>query len=171
VDRQAPDPLDAYACIYQAFNEGLEQAQGDMIAMIHVCDRLAGLSILAMAAQTLERTGCDAVYADLAYVAGNGSELPLRYWHSGHLCAENIACGWTPPLACFFARRQAIERIKACQGRYFTESPLPDPWRRTFTLMASVGIRIAYVPRVWVQVPTYSPTNQVLARMIGCQDL
>jgi glycosyltransferase len=167
-----PDPLDAYCAIYDAFNEGLKRAEGELVGMIHVCDRFASTSVIADAAQTLAATKAHAVYGDLAYIAGHHSDQPLRYWHSGHISPENIACGWTPPLASLIARRDAFERLRADNGMYFATTPYPDPWRLAFLAMTvGMGMRLAYVPKVWLQIPIYSPTNQVMARMIGCQDL
>lgn len=171
-DRQSQAPLASYTCMYQAFNRGLQEATGELVCMMHVCDRFAAPTVLAKVLELLDDPQLDAVYADLAYITGPRSRVPIRYWRSGYMAPENLACGWAAPLPAFVVRRQALERIKLPDGTIFTQTPWPDPWQEAFLRMTlTAGMHVRYVPEVWVEIPTYSPTNQLLARMIGCQDI
>lgn len=155
--------------LYEAFNEGIGQATGDVVSLLHVDDSLAYAEVLDDVALTLDQTGADAVYGDLAYVAQDDPSRLLRYWQSGHWAPENLACGWVPPLPAFFARREIYERAKGRDGRYFNTASTLDPgYELLVRMLAKMRISIAYLPELLTKIPVASPSNQVLASMI-CQ--
>jgi glycosyltransferase len=160
------DPAEARRRIYEAFNEGISLATGDVVGLLHLCDSLAYPGALAEVCRTLDQTGADAVYGDLAYVAGDDRNRLLRYWRSGHWSADNLANGWVPPLPAFFARREIYERAKRRDGRYFVATPDVDPGHDLMVrMLVKMRISLAYLPTLLVKIPVARPSNQIVASM------
>jgi glycosyltransferase len=160
------EPCEVRSRIYEAFNEGIGQATGDVVGFLHLCDSLAYPGAMADVCRTLDETGADAVYGDLAYVAGDDRNRLLRYWRTGHWAAENVASGWVPPLPAFFARREIYERARRRDGRVFNTVSAVDPGHDLMVrLLARMRISVAYLPKVLVKIPVSSPSNQIVASM------
>lgn len=160
------DPCEGRSRIYEAFNEGIGAATGDVVGLLHLCDSLAYAGAMADVCHTLDETGADAVYGDLAYVAQDDRNRLLRYWRSGHWAAENVASGWVPPLPAFFARREIYERARRRDGRIFNTVSSQDPGHDLMVrLLVKMRISMAYLPKVLVKIPVASPSNLVVASM------
>ena len=65
--------------IYDAMNQGIEAATGDVVGLLNSDDFYSADDILAVVAATLEETGCDAVYGDIHYVSDKDLTRPVRY--------------------------------------------------------------------------------------------
>jgi glycosyltransferase len=164
----AEDPSEVRSRIYEAFNEGIDAATGDVVGLLHLCDSLAYAGAMADVCRTLDETGADAVYGDLAYVAQDDRNRLLRYWRTGHWAAENVANGWVPPLPAFFARREIYERARRRNGQVFNTTSSLDPGQELMVrLLVKMRISLAYLPRVLVKIPVASPSNQIVASMTG----
>ena len=157
-----------YAWVYEAWNRGLALATGDVVALVHGCDVLADSGVFTEVERTLDRTGADAVYGDLAYVAEDDPDRMMRHWRTGHWTDANLSMGWLPPLPAFFSRREIYERAKQRNGEYFNISLQTDPVCDLLTrLLGRMHISVAYLPRVLTKVRVGSPSSQILANMLS----
>ena len=75
--------------LYDALNKGISLAEGNAIVILHSDDFFADEKVLSRYAEIFERTGCDAVYADLQYVDRNNVEKIKRKWKSNYIVYMN----------------------------------------------------------------------------------
>ncbi|MEI8255774.1 MAG: glycosyltransferase [Deltaproteobacteria bacterium] len=138
--------------IYASMNDGLAQAQGDVIAGLNADDLFAP-DALARALETFDAdASVDMVVAHYEMFRDvRGARRAWRYDTDGREL-ERIARGdfsrwfeiWVNPLAVFF-RRGLLERM----GGFRTDAPLVGDWDLWFRLAASaVPVRVAHTGRV-----------------------
>ena len=70
--------------LYDAVNDGLAKARGDLIGLLNADDFLAGDDVLSRILDLFSRVATDGVYGDLLYVKPRkGRLVQHRYWRSG----------------------------------------------------------------------------------------
>lgn len=101
----APD-----AGIYDAFNQGLRAASGEVLGVLHSDDRFADANVLADIAAAFEADPqLDLVYGHLQYRRPDGSLY--RHWRARPPGRHDLALGWMPAHPTVFVRRAFWERV------------------------------------------------------------
>ena len=148
--------------IYDALNKGLALASGDAIGILHSDDMLADADVLADVAATFARTGADAVYGDLDYVANDNSGRIIRHWRAGPYSRARLKRGWMPPHPALFVRRHVIEE----HGGYDTRLRIAADYDAILRWFGTGQISAAYLPRVLVHMRTGGESNRSLGRIL-----
>ena len=97
--------------IYDAMNNGLALAQGDVVGFINSDDFYASPDALAKVAKVFADSSVDACYGDLCYVKQDQPDQVVRYWRSSAFQPGLFRTGWCPPHPTFFVRRSVYERL------------------------------------------------------------
>jgi glycosyltransferase involved in cell wall biosynthesis len=147
--------------IYDALNKGLARAQGDAIGILHSDDMLADANVLADVAATFARSGAEAVYGDLDYVANDESGRIIRHWRAGPYSRARLKRGWMPPHPSLFVRRHVIEQ----HGGYNTNLRIAADYDAILRWFGNGHISAAYLPRVLVRMRTGGESNRSLSRI------
>ena len=92
--------------IYDAMNNGIAIANGDIIGILNSDDYYADETVIEKIVALFEATNCDAVYGDLLYVDADDTDIIKRNWVSGSYKRENFLKGWMPPHPTFFVRKE-----------------------------------------------------------------
>jgi glycosyltransferase len=148
--------------IYDALNKGLALATGEVIGLLHSDDTLADAEVLADVAASFKRTGADAVYGDLDYVAHDGSGRIVRHWRAGPYSRARLKRGWMPPHPALFVRRQVIER----HGGYDTRLRIAADYDAILRWFGTGLISAVWLPRVLVKMRVGGESNRSLARIL-----
>jgi glycosyltransferase len=148
--------------IYDALNKGITLATGEVVGLMHSDDFFAHDRVLETVAATFARTGADAVYGDLDYVAAKDTDRIIRHWQSGAFTPQRLARGWMPPHPTLFVRRDAMLRL----GLYDTDYRIAADYEAVLRWFGKGGLSLAYIPEVLVKMRVGGESNRSLDRIL-----
>ncbi len=148
--------------IYDALNKGITLATGEVVGLMHSDDFFAHDRVLETVAAAFARTGADAVYGDLDYVAAGDTGRIIRHWRSGAFTPGRLARGWMPPHPTLFLRRDAMLRL----GLYDTDYRIAADYEAVLRWFGKGGLSLAYVPQVLVKMRVGGESNRSLGRIL-----
>ncbi|SFR44533.1 glycosyltransferase [Yoonia tamlensis] len=149
------------AGIYDAINQGIARATGDVIGLLHADDQLADPAVLVDVAAALADPAVDGVYGDLQYVAADNPARVLRHWVAGPYAQDRLKWGWMPPHPTLYLRREVFENLGAYDPIYRISGDYEAMLR-----YLSADVRLAYLPRVMVQMRVGGASNRSVKQMI-----
>jgi len=96
--------------IYDAFNKGIKNANGDIISIINSDDYLADKNVLKKVIQAFKKYKVDIVYGNLKYVKRNNPQKTIRFWKSKPFLSKNFFQGWSPPHPTLFIKKKIYDK-------------------------------------------------------------
>ena len=148
--------------IYDAINQGIARATGDVIGLLHADDRLASPDVLASVVDAFQNPEIDGVYGDLQYVARDDATRVIRHWNAGPYMAAKLRQGWMPPHPTLYLRKSVFARA----GLYDTSFHISGDYDGMLRFLTSGKVRLAYIPQVMVQMKMGGVSNRSFAHMI-----
>lgn len=152
----APD-----AGIYDAINKGIARTTGEIVGLMHSDDFFARPDILDLVARAFEDPTIDGVYGDLDYVAADDPMRIVRQWRSGNYSPAKLRRGWMPPHPTLYLRRDVFDRW----GAYDTSLRIAADYDAMLRWLSN-GVRLAYVPEVFVKMRVGGASNGSLGRIL-----
>ena len=148
--------------IYEAINNGIARASGDVIGLLHADDVLANAEVLAQVARALDDPDVDGVYGDLEYVSQTDPGRVIRYWRAGGYAPHRLKQGWMPPHPTLYLRREVF----ADAGMYDTSYRISGDYDGMLRWLTSGHVRLRYIPQVMVRMQMGGASNRSFAQMI-----
>lgn len=126
--------------IYDAMNQGLKLATGDVIAFFN--DRFTVRTAISDLMTTMNDADqyYDGVHADLVY---SSDKKVVRYWKMGQ---GSIKSGWMPGHPTLFLRKEVYQKY----GCYRTEYKGAADYEFMVRILKDNKIKLAYVPKILV---------------------
>ncbi len=152
----------ADAGLYDAINQGIGRASGDVIGLLHADDQLAGPDVLAKVASALDNPSIDGVYGDLQYVSRDDPSLVIRHWKAGPYSTAHLKRGWMPPHPTLYLRREVFERA----GLYDVSFRIAGDYEAMLRFLTAGRVKLGYIPHVMVQMKMGGVSNRSFAHMI-----
>ena len=94
--------------IYDAINQGMQAATGDVVGMIHAGDRLNNESVISKVADFFQKNDIDVSYGNSEIVDANG--VIKRVNISPAYKKNNIKKGWEPSHQSIYVKRALLEK-------------------------------------------------------------
>ena len=132
--------------IYDAMNQGVEAATGDVIGLLNSDDFYTQDDVLEAVASRFEGTGCDAVYGDIHYVAPDDLKTCVRYYSSAGFRRERMMQGWMPAHPSFYCRREVYHKY----GLFDTSFRVAADFEQLLRLIYIHDIRTEYIEKDFV---------------------
>jgi glycosyltransferase involved in cell wall biosynthesis len=148
--------------IYDAMNKGIKLASGDIIGILNSDDFYPDDQVIADVVSHFEKTGCDALYADLVYIDPEKNGRIIRKWKSGGFNRNNFLRGWMPPHPTFFVRRSVYERF----GVFDTRLKSAADYELLLRFLYLKQVSACYLPRVTVHMRAGGMSNRSLKNRI-----
>lgn len=148
--------------IYDAINQGIGRATGDVIGLLHADDQLADETVLARVARVLQDPAIDGVYGDLQYVARDDPTRVIRHWTAGDYSPSRLRRGWMPPHPTLYLRREVFARV----GLYDTSYRISGDYDGMLRFLTEGQVRLAYLPHVMVRMKIGGISNRSFAHLI-----
>lgn len=104
--------------IYDAMNNGIAVATGDVIGILNSDDFFSGNDIVEKIAACFSDRNVDGIYADVTYVDREDPRKPVRLYSSRSFALWKIRFGWMLPHPTFYVRREFYERYGAYKTNY-----------------------------------------------------
>ncbi len=147
--------------IYDAMNKGVNTATGDIIAILNSDDFYSDENVVSDIVKLFEKSGADAVYADLDYITED-KEKVVRKWRSGNYSDGMFKWGWMPPHPTLFVKKEVYEKY----GDFNLELKSAADYEIMLRFIHKHKIELAYLPRVTVKMRVGGLSNSSLAHRI-----
>ena len=148
--------------IYDAINKGIDQATGDIVAILHADDFYTNENVISSIVDSFNKQNIDTVYGDLQYVERIDTTIVKRNWISGSYRKENFLKGWMPPHPSFFARKQCYEKF----GNFNTDLKSAADYELMLRFLYKNNCSVAYIPQVLVKMRVGGKSNVSLMNRI-----
>lgn len=136
--------------IYDAMNKGIRMTKGEIVGLLNADDFYPHPEVISEVVQAFERTGADAVFADLIIVDRDNPERIVRYYDSSGFHPSRFAQGWMPPHPTFFVLRKHYESL----GLYRTDYKIAADYELLTRFLARHKLSHARIPKVLVHMRT-----------------
>ena len=144
--------------IYDAMNKGIQLATGDIVGIINSDDFYYGPHVLEKVAALFQKSGADALFADLVYVRPDNLERVVRYYSGADFTPDKFAWGCMPPHPTFFVRREAYEK----HGLFRTDYQIAADFELTARFLATHHLNYVYLPEVIMRMRTGGASTRSL---------
>jgi glycosyltransferase involved in cell wall biosynthesis len=148
--------------IYDALNNGLGLATGDVIGFLHADDIYANDRVIEKVALELEKRKVDSCYGDLLYVDSDNPEKVIRYWRASPYRPGLFERGWMPPHPTFFVRKKVYEKY----GCFNTEFRIAADYELMLRFLEKHRISTWYIPEVLIRMRTGGASNKSLTNLL-----
>lgn len=155
--RSAPD-----RGVYDAMNQGIAMATGEIIGILNADDCYATDDVLATVAAAFAIPGVDACYGDLCYVDAERLAKITRYWRAGSFSPRAFYWGWMPPHPTFFVRRQVYER----HGGFNLALSSAADYELMLRFLIRHQVKVVYIPKILVHMRQGGISNRSLANRL-----
>jgi glycosyltransferase involved in cell wall biosynthesis len=146
--------------IYDAMNQGIQLATGEIIGLLNSDDAYADNHVLTLVADWFKKNPDKFfVWADLEYYKNNKL---LRYWQSSEFKPGLFSLGWNPPHPTFFVKKQVYEKWGVFD--------LSLPWANDIELMLrfleKYQLSGGHIPKVLVHMQAGGVSNRSFLNII-----
>jgi glycosyltransferase involved in cell wall biosynthesis len=148
--------------IYEAMNQGIALANGDVIGILNADDFYPSDKVLHEVLNIFCDPDMDACYGDLLYVNGQNTDKIVRYWQSGNYNPQRFYQGWMPPHPTFFVRRSIYEKY----GDFNQDLGSAADYEIMLRFLLRHKIKAVYLPKVLVKMRTGGMSNASLANRL-----
>ncbi len=97
--------------IYDAMNQGISYAKGDVVGILNSDDFYTSDDILEIVARTfMEKPETDAIYGDVHYVEEEDLKKQVRYYSSKHFRRSWMRLGFMPAHPSFYCKKNVYDK-------------------------------------------------------------
>ncbi|MFH1791567.1 MAG: glycosyltransferase family 2 protein [Candidatus Omnitrophota bacterium] len=133
--------------IYEALNNGIEIATGEVVGFLHSDDLYAGKGVLEQVAEAFKRSNADSCYGDIVYVGRENTDRVIRYWRNGQYDINRIKKGWSPAHPSLFVRKDVYKKF----GKFDTRFKIAADYELKLRLLYRHRISTMYIPQVLIK--------------------
>lgn len=141
--------------LYDAMNKGVNVATGEIIGILNSDDFYPHPQVISRVVALMEKTGADALYADLDYVDAENTDTIVRSWKSQPYRQRLFQQGWMPPHPTFFVRRGVYEQF----GGFNTQLRFAADYELMLRFLLRHGVSVCYLPEVVTKMRTGGLSN------------
>lgn len=148
--------------LYDALNKGIKLASGDIIGILHSDDFYCDNSVIGNYVEVFEKSGADAVYANLYYVHRQNTAKIIRKWRSGVYTRQAFKLGWMPPHPTFFVKKHCYTTY----GLFDTSFRTAADYELMLRFIEKHHIKLSYLNKFTVYMRTGGTSNKALSNRI-----
>ena len=131
--------------IYDAMNQGIAAATGDIIGILNSDDMYFDETVLSAIATAFEDNTVDAVCGDLIFVDSNDTQSIVRTWKGSPY--KSFRKGWHPAHPTFYAKKELFEEY----GAFDTGFDVSADFELMLRFIEKNGARVKYLDKVFVR--------------------
>lgn len=133
--------------IYDAMNQGVKAATGDVIGILNSDDFYTSDDVLARVAEEFEKNPeLEAVYGDIHFVKDENLKKCTRYFSSRYFCPWALRFGFMPAHPSFYVRREVYDKY----GLYDLDFRTSSDFEMMVRLFVKEKIRSKYINKDFV---------------------
>lgn len=136
--------------IYDAMNQGVEAATGDVVGLLNSDDFYTSDDVLATIAEAYEKNDMDAVYGDIHYVNDKALDKCVRYYSSEHFTRNRMMYGYMPAHPSFYCKRDLYQKY----GLFDTSFKVAADFEQLLRMIYIEQIKTQYIKKDFVTMRT-----------------
>lgn len=148
--------------IYDALNEGITLARGEVIGVLHSDDVFCDENTLSRVMERFNSSEIEALYGDLIFVSEHNPNKTVRYWKAGKYDYRKFYHGWMPPHPATFIVKNAYDKF----GLYNLELGTSADYELMLRFMVVGRIKVKYINKILVYMRTGGVSNKSAANRI-----
>jgi len=148
--------------LYDAMNNGIGLATGDVIGFLNSDDFYPNNNVIADVAEVFEKQKIDCCYGDIQYVDQNDTSKIVRKWRARPYHPGMMKSGWYPPHPAFFVKKSIIDKYGGFDLRY----RLSADYEMILRLLEKHKISFAYIPKVIAKMRLGGASNRSLNNIV-----
>ena len=156
--------------IYSAINEGLKNANGDIIGILHSDDELIEKDIIKKIVKIFDEQNVDVVFSNLIYTSKNDKNKIIRKWvsnldegiQSNIFLYKKIQNGWMPPHTTLFLKKDILEKI----GYYDENFRISSDYDFLIRLFKILDLRIYFLNEFSIKMRIGGVSNKNIKNII-----
>ncbi len=148
--------------IYDAMNQGLEMATGEVIGLLNSDDFYATNDVLSTVNRIFETQNAESLYADLQYVDYQDTTKVIRNWQAKEYDKSNFLKGWMPPHPTFFLKRSHYDKY----GFFNPEFRSAGDYELMLRMLFKNNIPASYLPKTIIKMRAGGVSNVSLKNRI-----
>jgi glycosyltransferase involved in cell wall biosynthesis len=146
------------AGIYDAMNNGIKMATGNIIGTLNSDDFYTNQYVIADIVNHFRQHDCEAVYGDLLYVYKKNANRIYRHWKSGEYKPNLFKWGWMPPHPTFFCKKIVYEKY----GLFNLDFKSSADYEFMLRVLHKEKIKVSYLPQIIVKMRLGGKSNMSL---------
>jgi glycosyltransferase involved in cell wall biosynthesis len=148
--------------LYDAFNKGIDLAEGDIICFLCADDMYAHENVLQSIANAFKtRREVDMIYGDIVYVDRDDLSKVVRYWKSSSFKTGLFRKGWMAPNTALFIRKQLFRNY----GVFDLSYKMAADYELQFRLFERHQLRSVYIQDTMVRMRSGGVSNSSFRNM------
>jgi glycosyltransferase involved in cell wall biosynthesis len=147
--------------IYDAMNQGIELATGEVIGILNADDVYAHNKVISNVMRLFAQ-GAQATYADLEYVKEDDLEKVTRRWVSGSYKKVSFLKGWMPPHPTFYLRKEFYLKY----GVYLTTMKSAADYELMLRMLYKHDLKAEYLDETIVKMRVGGVSNSSIKNRI-----
>jgi len=148
--------------IYDAFNKGLRQVNGDVVGFLNADDMYASANTLDVIAKAFEDPSICAIYGDLYYVSRYDERKIIRRWKSSKFSQLRFFLGWMPPHPTFYVRKEWYEKTKGFDSHY----KISADYFSILNLFSHPNFKTTYIPTLLIKMRIGGASNKSIKNIV-----
>ncbi|MEY2927967.1 MAG: hypothetical protein RL367_2444 [Pseudomonadota bacterium] len=165
VRREAPEAklyVEPDKGIYDGMNKGIAKATGDVIVLLNSDDYYAHPGVLTDIAAVFDRTGADAVFADIAFFDPANPDRTTRHYRSNRFSPSRLKYGIMPAHPGMFLKRAIYDTL----GPYAEGFPLSADFEFVARMFAKAHPSYVFHPEIVVKMlPGGASTRSFMSKI------
>lgn len=149
--------------IFDAMNQALAYASGEVIGIINSDDFYANTKVLSRVRKEFDQTNADSVYGDLHYVHRKNTSRIYRNWRSGAFDRSKFKYGWTIPHPTFFVKRKVYDQY----GLFDDSFRISGDYELILRFLYKNKVSASYIPEVLVKMRTGGNSDGGLSKRLA----
>ena len=145
--------------IYDAYNKGLELADGEVVGFLNSDDYYYSDEIIQKVMDVFQDEAIEAVYGDLVYVARDDTSKVVRHWRSKEYRPGMFKDSFVPAHPTLFLRKSVYQRL----GNFNLDYKLAADYEFMLRVFHSAGVKSSYLPTIMVNMRTGGATGESLS--------
>jgi glycosyltransferase involved in cell wall biosynthesis len=148
--------------LYDAFNKGIDLAEGDIICFLCADDMYAHENVLESIANAFKtRREVDMIYGDIVYVDRDDLSKVVRYWKSSSFKTGLFRKGWMAPNTALFIRKELFRK----HGVFDLSYKMAADYELQFRLFEKHQLRSVYIRDIMVRMRSGGVSNSSFRNM------
>jgi glycosyltransferase involved in cell wall biosynthesis len=148
--------------IYDALNNGIALATGDVIGFLHSDDIYASPQVLESISLAFQDDSVCAVYGDLIYVQKNNKNRIVRRWNGRPFETNLLSRGWMPAHPTLYVRRDWYLSIGGFDSGY----RISADYLSVLQMFSFQDFKSIYIPQVFVKMRLGGVSNNSIMSIV-----
>lgn len=144
--------------IFDAFNKGIQNATGDIIAILNSDDFYMNNKVISKIVRAFESCDCELVFGNIYYVDAQNTNRIIRRWKSSSYSKLKAIFGWMPAHPAFFVRRSVYNKY----GGFNTNFKYSGDYDFMMRLLYKYNLSSKYVDEFLVNMRSGGNSNSSL---------